>query len=75
MDHAYWGRAYSPAEVATFLQENDIAHRVIENQDEMLDLVADSLMRGKVVGWFQGRFEWGPRALGHRSILADPSKP
>jgi carbamoyltransferase len=40
----------------------------------LINSVADALISGKVVGWFQGRFEWGPRALGNRSILADPRR-
>lgn len=43
--------------------------------DELIDYVSNQLIKGKVVGWVQGRFEWGPRALGNRSILADPRNP
>jgi carbamoyltransferase len=75
MDHAYWGRAYSSGEIAEFLHENNISYRVLNNEEVLLDEVVDRLLRGKVVGWFQGRFEWGPRALGNRSILADPRNP
>jgi carbamoyltransferase len=75
MDHAYWGRAYSPAEVSAFLREKDIPHCLIEDDDKLLDRVVERLNEGKVVGWFQGRFEWGPRALGNRSILADARNP
>jgi carbamoyltransferase len=75
MGHAYWGKEYGPDEVDGFLRENDIAHVRVENDDKLYDRVVDALQRGKVVGWFQGRFEWGPRALGHRSILADPRNP
>ena len=45
-----------------------------DSEDAMLDETAHLLASGKVVGWHQGRFEWGPRALGHRSILADPRR-
>ena len=72
MDHAYWGRAYSAAEISGFLGENNIASTEFNDEAALLDEVVDRLMQGKVVGWFQGRFEWGPRALGNRSILADP---
>jgi carbamoyltransferase len=75
MDHAYWGRAYSPSEVSAFLREKQIPHCVIEDDDKLLDRVVERLIQGKVVGWFQGRFEWGPRALGDRSILADARNP
>jgi carbamoyltransferase len=75
MDHAYWGRSYSPAEVGDFLTRNNIPHQVIEGEDQLLDQVVRRLTEGKVIGWFQGRFEWGPRALGARSILADARNP
>jgi carbamoyltransferase len=75
MEHAYWGRAYSSGEISDFLTQNDIPHRRIDHDDQLLDLVVERLMQGKVIGWFQGRFEWGPRALGNRSILADPRNP
>src|SRR5207249_5669872 len=52
-----------------------IPHAIYEAEDTLTDHVADLLQQGKVIGWFQGRFEWGPRALGHRSILADPRNP
>ena len=46
--------------------------RYVEDDAKLLDLTVDRLANGQVLGWFQGRFEWGPRALGNRSILADP---
>jgi carbamoyltransferase len=75
MDHAYWGRSYGASEITTFLQSNKIPYQLIENENQMLDQVVERLMGGKVIGWYQGRFEWGPRALGHRSIIADPRNP
>ncbi|HTE90224.1 MAG TPA: carbamoyltransferase [Terriglobales bacterium] len=75
MDHAYWGRSYGASEITTFLQSNKIPYHLIEKEDQMLDQVVERLMGGKVIGWYQGRFEWGPRALGHRSIIADPRNP
>jgi carbamoyltransferase len=75
MTHAYWGKSYSDAEISSFLTENNIKHRHIENDDELLNQTVDRLTHAKVVGWYQGRFEWGPRALGNRSILADPRNP
>jgi len=75
MQHAYWGKHYSDSEVSACLNEKGIPHRHMSDSDELLDSVVERLMRGKVVGWFQGRFEWGPRALGNRSILADPRNP
>jgi carbamoyltransferase len=75
MSHAYWGQSYSEGEVAQFLRDNNIPHRHFEDESQLLDCVVEGLISGKVIGWSQGRFEWGPRALGHRSILADPRNP
>ena len=72
MLHACWGRNNSDAEISDFLRQNDIPFRHFENDDQLLDCVVERLIRGEVIGWSQGRFEWGPRALGNRSILADP---
>ena len=75
MDHAYWGQTYSAGEIRSFLDEGHIPYEVFEKEDELLDRVVDRLTQEKVVGWYQGRFEWGPRALGNRSILADARSP
>jgi len=74
MQHAAWGRSNSDAEIRDFLQQNGIPFRSFENDDQLLDCVVERLIQGRVIGWSQGRFEWGPRALGNRSILADPRK-
>ena len=73
MEHAFWGRAYSETEVRTFLESEGIRYEPLD-PDRILDRTVDALVGGQVVGWFQDRFEWGPRALGHRSILADPRR-
>src|SRR6202040_2533835 len=62
-------------EISDFLCENNIPHRRLKDEDELVDTVVARLITGKVVGWSQGRFEWGPRALGSRSILADARNP
>ena len=74
MDHASWGKAYSDPEIADFLEREAIRHQIAASEEELLDRVVEALIGGRVVGWMQGRFEWGPRALGHRSILADPRR-
>jgi carbamoyltransferase len=74
MEHAYWGEEHGPAEVERFLKDNGIAHRRFNDEDKLIAFVVDRLEQGKVIGWSQGRFEWGPRALGNRSILADPRR-
>jgi len=73
MEHAYWGKEYSQGEIKRCLDDNAIAYQQFSDDEKgLLDRVVSDLVCGKVVGWFQGRFEWGPRALGNRSILADP---
>jgi carbamoyltransferase len=72
LEHCYLGKEYPDDEIRAFLEEKNCHFGYIQDQDKLLDLVAKELISGKVVGWFQGRFEWGPRALGNRSILADP---
>ncbi|MEE8113291.1 MAG: carbamoyltransferase C-terminal domain-containing protein, partial [Nitrososphaerales archaeon] len=74
MEHAYWGAEYRPGEIEKFLKESNIHYQRLDDDEELMDRVVDRLQAGKVIGWFEGRFEWGPRALGHRSILADPRR-
>lgn len=71
MEHGYWGQEQSSGEIQSFLQQNGIPYRSIENEEKLIAYTVDRLQEGKVIGWSQGRFEWGPRALGNRSILAD----
>ncbi len=74
MDHAYWGPAYDDAACAAALQARSLsAQRLVP--DALVEQVADRLAAGRLVGWFQGAMEFGPRALGHRSLLADPRDP
>jgi len=71
LEHSYWGEEFSNDEILSFLRQNNIDFEYIENTGLLLDKTADMIKNEKVIGWFQGRFEWGPRALGNRSILAD----
>jgi carbamoyltransferase len=75
MEHAYWGQEFGASEISAFLKRENIPYYEVRHTDELLDRVTESLKSGKVVGWYQGQFEWGPRALGNRSILADPRNP
>jgi carbamoyltransferase len=75
MEHAYWGEEFGPDQVDAFLKANNVHHARLENDDALLARVVDAIQDGAVVGWYQGRSEWGPRALGNRSILADPRDP
>ncbi|MBI1975381.1 MAG: hypothetical protein HYS59_00030, partial [Candidatus Vogelbacteria bacterium] len=74
MEHAYWGEEHTGGEIAKFLDESKIPYTCLDDDDKLLARVVDYLQEGKVIGWVQGRFEWGPRALGNRSILADPRR-
>jgi carbamoyltransferase len=81
MDHAYWGPAFSDAQCEAALRERSgelsVAGCVMERaagEEELCRRVAGLIAAGHVVGWFQGRMEWGPRALGNRSILGDPRR-
>jgi carbamoyltransferase len=75
MQHASWGKGYSDAEIADALRGEGIAFETFDDWGGLYDRVSDHLLKGHVIGWHQGRFEWGPRALGNRSILADPRNP
>ncbi len=73
MPHAYWGQGYTDAECKAFLDSKGAKYEMYDDDEsKLLDIVAEGLTNKKVIGFFQGRFEWGPRALGNRSILADP---
>jgi carbamoyltransferase len=74
MRHAYWGEEHGPEAVERFLVSNNIPHRHFESEESLIEQTVSRLEQGKVIGWMQGRFEWGPRALGNRSILADPRR-
>ena len=81
MQHAYWGPQFSDQETKRILKSyaSDLKQTHYEvhfdtNFDDLTSLVSESIADGKVVGWFQGAMEWGPRALGNRSILADPRR-
>lgn len=76
-----WGPGYDDSHVARLLNERrsafaseHVQFRRLENPDVLCERTAAAISEGQVVGWFQGRMEWGPRALGHRSILADPRR-
>lgn len=70
---AYTGSKFTTAQIKKILDEKNIKYIQL-GDDELCDLVSDCLLNSGVIGWFQGRAEFGPRALGHRSILADPRR-
>ena len=81
MSHAYWGPGFSSAEIAAVLRSREAelasADCTVERVDDeaaLCSFAAARVAEGDVVGWFQGRMEWGPRALGNRSIVCDPRR-
>jgi len=75
MSGCFLGPSYAHADIASWLSENGIAYEEVRDLDARCALVAEALAAGEIVGWFHGRMEFGPRALGNRSILADPRDP
>ena len=74
MEHAYWGPEFSDADIRRALDRYGLAYRQLD-REMLVRETAKRIAEGKVVGWFQGRMEWGPRALGNRSIVVDPRRP
>jgi len=81
MNHALWGPGFSAADYDELLsvKENSLEAAnctvsIIDDSQTLCDRVVDCILSGGVIGWFQGRMEWGPRALGNRSILCDPRR-
>src|SRR5262249_5108246 len=74
MEHAYYGAAYGDDAIRGALAGRGLAYERFDDERRLAEHVVDSLLEGSVVGLSQGRFEWGPRALGNRSILADPRR-
>ena len=81
MDHAYWGPEFTGSQIAQAIngvrdelsrQRCDVFR--IDDEEALCRFAASEIAAGNIVGWFQGRMEWGPRALGNRSILADPRR-
>jgi len=70
--HAYYGRSFSDEQCRAFLDEEALKYETIADERKLTETIVDALTRQQVIGFHQGRFEWGPRALGNRSILADP---
>jgi len=81
MEHAYWGPGFSDTAISTLLERHNQALQSqgcvlekIEDEAALCQRTAAAIAEGQVVGWFQGRMEWGPRALGNRSIVCDPRR-
>jgi carbamoyltransferase len=70
MSYSYLGPEFKDSEIEAFLKKNDITYKKLTTS-EIPEVIADLIAKENVIGWFQGRMEFGPRALGHRSILGD----
>lgn len=75
MKGALLGPAYKNSEITKFIRKKELCVQYYQNFNELCNRAANLIDKGKVVGWFQGRMEYGPRALGNRSILADARNP
>ncbi len=73
-DHAYWGCASTDDDCEAAIKQAGLVYARLSSDEELVERVSDWLIDGKVVGWFQGRMEFGARALGNRSLLADPRR-
>lgn len=74
VDHGYWGTSWTDEEIEPAVKASGLPFRKLSRPD-LMATAADALANGKIIGWFQGREEWGPRALGNRSILCNPGWP
>jgi len=81
MRHSYWGASFDDTELKILIENNNAelrsANCIIQYDLPTMQLVnevSDAIIEGRVIGWFQGAMEWGPRALGNRSILCDPRR-
>lgn len=75
MKHAFWGPEYSDEQIRAVAEASGYLVKACLDEDDLVETAADLLAEGLVMGWYQGRSEWGPRALGNRSILANPAVP
>ena len=73
-NNCYYGEDFTDAQVLKFLKSKRLKFRKINSEDKLTDYLATEISKGKVIGLFHGRAEWGPRALGSRSIMADPRR-
>lgn len=74
IEHAFWGPDYSDDQIRSSVEAAGLEHEWIDDQDRLCRTTVERIKAGDVVGWFQGRSEWGPRALGNRSIVVDPRR-
>jgi carbamoyltransferase len=72
---AYYGAHYPDDEIEDVLKKNNVVYKRLKDESETIERAAELLANGAVIGWFQGRTEFGPRALGNRSVLVHPGRP
>jgi len=75
LEHLYYGPEFSGSDIKDVLENCKLRFRYLQTREEIVATVVDALRKGHIVGWFQGRAEFGPRALGARSLLASPLGP
>lgn len=75
MNGSFLGPSFSPDAISEWLTAQHVSHERVGDRSDLCASIAAELANGSIVGWFEGRMEFGPRALGHRSILADPRSP
>ena len=73
-EHGYWGKGYGAEEIISAMDAAGVEYRRLDDEEALARAMASDLVAGKVISVARGRFEWGPRALGNRSILADPRR-
>ena len=73
MDHAFWGPEFSDAEIKKVLIQSNFKYTYYENKEDIQNIIVKDIVENKVIGLFQNKMEWGPRALGNRSIIANPT--
>jgi len=74
MEHCFWGASYTQDQALAAVKRSGLPFTILDGEEQLVDTAVRDLSAGRVVGWFHGAFEWGPRALGNRSILADPRR-
>ena len=73
MDHAFWGPEFNDEEIKQALKKSNFKYTYYKNKVDIQDKIVSDIMENKVIGLFQNKMEWGPRALGNRSIIANPT--
>jgi carbamoyltransferase len=74
LEHAYYGQEFSDEEIKAFLDSEGITYDYEPDENKLAEKAVQAMLNEEIVALFEGRFEWGPRALGNRSILADPRR-